>query len=301
MDKEVDKTMMRLAVIGKPIDHSLSPIIHNEFALQTGVDISYRAFEVDPKDFRKTVASMFNDRRGGYYGLNVTLPLKQLAFKYCVTSSEECLLTESANTLTAYDEGGGCSGEFIADTTDGKGFVEDIRQKSLQFEGLSLEEDIVIIGAGGSAMSIISSILADYPKSLTVVNRSIERAKKIKEKFSSKLHQEINILGPQDPLPLGLRPGFVINCSSAGTLNQPIILPNNLFIANPWVYDLAYSKEITPFNKIAKDAGVEVCFDGLGMLVNQAAESFYIWTGKRPSTQGVLDFLDIEWDFENIF
>ena len=84
-------------------------------------------------------------------------------------------------------------------------------------------------------------------------------------------------------------------------MNEPIILPKNLFICNPWVYDLAYSKEITPFNKIAKDADVEVCFDGLGMLVNQAAESFYIWTGKRPSTQDVLNFLDIGLDFENIF
>ena len=291
---------MKLAVIGKPIGHSLSPIIHTEFANELGIDISYDAIEVNPENFEKRVKTMFKDE--GYYGLNVTLPLKHLAYKSAALVTEECGFAESANTLIKgmMHDDGMVPWEYIADTTDGKGFVEDIRKKGLKFEGLSLHEDIVIIGAGGSAMSIIPSILEEYPSSLTIINRTKERAKKLKEKFS-KHHTEIDILGPEDPLPLGLRPSFVINCSSAGTLNEPLILPKNLFMCNPWVYDLAYSKEITPFNKMAKDSEVEFCFDGLGMLVNQAAESFYIWTGKRPSTDRVLSFLEDNLKLENIF
>ena len=280
---------MKLAVIGKPIGHSFSPIIHTEFANEVGIDISYQAIEVNPENFEKTVRKMFKDE--GYYGLNVTLPLKQLAFLSATAVSEECELTESANTLTALsgDGGLGCVGEYTAHTTDGKGFVEDIRKKGFEFKGLSLQEDIVIIGAGGSARSIIPSILADYPKSLTIINRTKERAKKLKQKFST-ASTKINYLGLEDRL--DFKPGFVINCSSAGTLNEPLTLPEGLFYGNPWVYDLAYSKEITPFNKLAKDLGTEICFDGLGMLVNQAAESFNMWTGKRPSTDRTLSLLE---------
>ena len=274
--------MMKLAVIGKPIRHSLSPIIHTEFAKEFGLNISYEAIEVDPDSFETTVRKMFKDE--GYSGLNVTLPLKQLAFKFADACDIQCKLTESANTLTRGDIDEGFTklpSEYVAFTTDGEGFTDDIRKKGF---GSLFSGTIVIIGAGGSAKSIIPSILEDNPFRLVVVNRTFENAKKLKDKFS-----EIEYLSPKGTL--DFEADIVINCSSAGMLNEPLVLPEGLFKGSPISYDLSYSKEITPFNKLAKDSGVEISFDGLGMLVNQAAISFKIWTGEQPSTNRVLNLL----------
>ena len=175
-------------------------------------------------------------------------------------------------------------GKIFADSTDGKGLVEDLLNNQISLK----DSNLVILGAGGAARSILPSVLSLHPKRLTLLNRTFEKSRALVDQFKASGVQ-IQAL-PMEEIPEGSLTG-VINTTSAGVIGEDLILNRRIFQKADWSYDLNYSKETTYFNQLAKDAGVEVCLDGLGMLVGQAAVSFKIWTGKRPPTNRVLNLI----------
>ena len=257
----------KFAVIGNPIDHSLSPKIHKLFAEELGKDITYEAIMVEKEVFESKVNRLFED---GYEGLNVTLPLKELAFDYADTLSEDSKACGSVNTL--WKNGS----KVFADTTDGRGLIRDLTEKGIDLK----DKEIIILGAGGSARSIIPSLLRQDPSRITIGNRTRSRAEALANQFSSPANP-INVIEMSQDL--NFLPDLIINSTSAGVLKEDVVIPKNLFSKQIQVYDLSYAKFDTPFIEIAKQLGAEKCFDGLGMLIHQAALSFEIWTGEIPS------------------
>ena len=256
----------KLAVIGNPIDHSLSPQIHGLFAKELGLDISYEAIKVNQQSFKSKVDSLFE---AGYVGLNVTLPLKELAFDYANKLSAESELCGSVNTI--WKEGS----ILCADTTDGRGLLRDLRDKDIEVQ----DKQIMLLGAGGSARAIIPSLLQKGPAKLTIANRTLSRASDLADKFP--LHESL-INTAELSKDLDFVPDIIINSTSAGVLEEKIEFPRNLFSNECQVYDLSYSKSDTSFIKLAMKSGVKNCYDGIGMLIHQAALSFEIWTGEKP-------------------
>jgi len=262
------RSTKRLAVIGNPVNHSLSPKIHKIFAEQLDIEISYEAICLDEDNFIPTVRRYFAE---GYHGFNVTLPFKELAYELADHLSKDSELCGSVNTLWS-------DGSLIsADTTDGRGLIEDLRKKSLSIKN----KEIVVLGAGGSTRAIIPSLLEASPKRLSIGNRTISKAEKLAERFSS-IDSNINIFSMSGNL--DFQPDLVINTTSAGILGQDLELPKNLFNDQTNVYDLSYAPVKTPFLDLAKSLGAKNCFDGLGMLIEQAALSFEIWTNQKPNT-----------------
>ena len=262
------KDSKKFAVIGSPIKHSLSPKIHQIFASKLGIEISYQALPIEPEEFEASVEKLFDE---GYDGLNVTLPLKELAYRYADKQTQESEMCKSVNTL--WKEGS----SIMADSTDGRGLLKDLDDKRVDV----LDKEIVILGAGGSAKAIIPSILKASPKRITICNRTLSKAEMLaKEYVSLKIPIDIIAMTSESDL----RPDLVINTTSAGVLNQGLEISNNLFTADTCVYDLSYSRMETPFLQMAKKFGVKRSYDGLGMLVNQAALSFAIWTKLVPET-----------------
>ena len=263
--------MKKFAVIGSPIGHSLSPKIHSLFAEQAEIQINYEAIEIIENDFNSRVKQLFED---GYSGLNVTLPLKEKAFHYADKKSEDALLATSVNTLFIKDS------IVCGETTDGRGLLLDLKSKGIEIEGLN----VLILGAGGSAKSVIPSLLSSNPNSLSVVNRTPEKAAEL-VKIHKQKNPEINQIGIDEKIHQEI--DLVINSTSASTLGEELALPEGIFGPKTTSYDLAYSKEATPFNLMAKKRGVKKTYDGLGMLINQAALSFEIWNKFKPDVKGI--------------
>ena len=265
--------MKKFAVIGQPIKHSLSPRIQSEFAKEAGIDISYEAIEMGPENFEQEIVKLF---KSGYRGLNVTLPLKELAFTYADEISQMGVEAGAVNTLWKDKD------KIFADSTDGKGFAKDLFNNQISLK----DKELLILGAGGASRSIIPSIINLKPKKITLLNRTFERASDLAERIENK-GVVIDTLNT-DEIPQGKIEG-VINTTSAGLTGGNFIFNPKIFEEINWAYDLSYSKEPTPFNELAKNLGVKRRFDGLGMLVNQAAASFQIWTGIEPETSRVLN------------
>ena len=257
----------KFAVIGNPIDHSLSPKIHKLFAKELGQDITYEAIKVEKEVFESRVNRLFEE---GYEGLNVTLPLKELAFDYADTLSEDSKACGSVNTL--WKDGS----KVFADTTDGRGLVRDLTEKGIDLK----DKEIIILGAGGSARAIIASLLREDPARITIGNRTRSKAEALANQFSSPTNQIKVVDLSQD---LNFVPDLIVNSTSAGVLKENIEFPKNLFSKQAQVYDLSYSQFDTPFMELAKQSGTEICYDGIGMLIHQAALSFEIWTAETPS------------------
>jgi shikimate dehydrogenase len=241
--------MKKFAVIGSPISHSLSPQIHSLFAKQAQIEISYEAIEIIQSDFNSKVNQLFQD---GYSGVNVTLPLKEIAFHYADKKSEEALLAESVNTLFLKDS------SVCGETTDGEGLLLDLQSKGIELKG----SNVVILGAGGSARAVIPSLLS-----------------------SKQNNPEINQIEMDESINFEI--DLVVNSTSAGTLGEELVLPEGIFSTKTKSYDLSYSEEITPFNLMAKKSGIKEVYDGLGMLIHQAALSFEMWNTFKPSTEGI--------------
>lgn len=259
----------RFAVIGNPIKHSLSPFIHQHFAQQTGKQLIYEKVEGEEQIFEQQVSDFFvHDGKG----LNVTLPFKQRAFSMAKKRTPRCQLAGAANTLWLYEN------QLNADNTDGIGLIRDlIGYIELQ------KKNILILGAGGAARGIIHPLLAMNPFSLTVANRTIEKALALQEDFPQVRCSSLdNISGEFD---------LIINATSASLGGEAITLPFKIISQKPFCYDLAYKqKEATPFVNYAKSMGCDA-IDGLGMLVEQAGEAFFIWNGVMPETRRVLELL----------
>jgi shikimate dehydrogenase len=257
------------AVMGNPIAHSLSPLIHTRFAQQAGLELRYDKIEVAKECFESEVSSFF--AQGGK-GLNITLPFKQRAFAMAARCTPRCQQAKAANTLWM-------SGKKLhADNTDGIGLIRDLSNYQ-QIAG----KRVLLLGAGGAARGIIAPLLAAQVAQLIVVNRSEERAEALQADFAQiECCRLSELQGSYD---------LIINATSASLTEERLSLPQSVLEAIPFCYDLAYSKEgTTSFVQWAHERGLDAV-DGLGMLVEQAAEAFFIWHGLRPDTASVLSEL----------
>jgi shikimate dehydrogenase len=269
----------RYAVIGNPIAHSKSPQIHKMFAEQTGHGISYEAILAPLDGFVATVERL---RKEGYKGCNVTVPFKVQAWELPGKRYVRALDANAANTLIFKDA------EISLDNTDGTGLVRDIEQNL----GVNLRgKRILLVGAGGAAYGVLHPLLEASQAALVIYNRTLENAVSLQK--TVKQHDNFRNFFIRAVEFGGLRDeqfDVVINATSAGLTDSGIPLPPTIFAPGALAYDMMYGRE-TPFMKFArehgKQLGVQVS-DGLGMLVEQAAESFFLWRGMRPDTAPVI-------------
>ncbi len=263
------------AVVGHPISHSKSPRIHSLFALQTGESLEYTAIQAPLDDFEGTVRGFFE--RGGQ-GLNVTVPFKEQAWAMADRRSSRAEKAGAANTLFLNSQK-----LLIADNTDGQGLVMDlIRNHGIDLEG----KRVLMLGAGGAVRGVLSPLLGRKPALLTLANRTVSKAEALVALFEDE--SAATTLAASSFEALAEPFDVIINGTSASLqgdlppLSPAIIGPGTV------VYDMMYSLTTTPFNQWALDHGAVEAFDGLGMLVEQAAESFRIWRGIAPETGPVI-------------
>lgn len=263
--------MDRYVVIGNPIAHSLSPEIHARFSNACGDPIEYDRLLVPPDAFDAHARAFFES---GGRGANVTLPFKLDAFRFASKASERARLAGAANFLAR-------RGDAIeADNTDGAGLLADLTGNlALALRGAH----ILLVGAGGAARGVVAPLLSTAPAKLVIANRSGDKAIELARHFAH--------LGPVEPAALDAIPGapytLVINATSTSTKGEPLALPANVIGPGVLAYDMAYGAPAKPFVERARAAGARAS-DGLGMLVEQAAESFFLWRGRRPVTGAVI-------------
>jgi len=262
----------RYAVVGNPIAHSQSPRIHRLFAAQTGQDMDYQALLAPLDGFAAAVAQF---AAAGGRGLNVTLPFKQQAFQLGTRISERARAAGAANTLSFSGDG------ILVDNTDGPGLVRDL---VLNLGCTIKGKRILLLGAGGAARGVIRPLSLEGPRQLLIANRNADRAGELAGRFSS---PGLAIAGCGLDQLGGQGFDLVINATSAGLSNAALDLPAGLFAPGSVAYDMVYGRE-TAFLRQARAGGASVLADGLGMLVEQAAESFLLWRGVRPDTAPVL-------------
>ncbi|MEY3720864.1 MAG: hypothetical protein RL618_1383 [Pseudomonadota bacterium] len=262
------------AVIGNPIAHSKSPQIHARFAEQTGQQIRYERLLAPADAFEATVKTFI---ASGGRGANVTVPFKLEAFRFANELSARARAAGAVNTLHVRD------GQVFGDNTDGVGLVRDIVEAAgVQISGKRL----LLLGAGGAARGVILPLLAELPARLQIANRTPERAAELAAQFSDQLVP----IGASSFAELNESFDVVINATSASLSAELPPVPVTVFGSHSFVYDMMYSAQPTPFMQLASGYGAHVR-DGLGMLVEQAAESFLIWRGVRPQTAPVYAWL----------
>ncbi|MGH8634985.1 MAG: shikimate dehydrogenase [Burkholderiales bacterium] len=270
----------RYAVIGNPIEHSLSPQIHAEFARVTGQDISYGRI-LAPRDGFRDAALAF--RAAGGKGLNVTLPFKHEAWRLAAARSGVARLAGAVNTLSFQGE------SIVGHNTDGIGLARDLTQ-NLQVEVRG--KRVLMMGAGGASYGVLEPLLREQPDTVVVANRTLEKAVELVghfKKLQSRAPQGISAR-PYEAL-AGTPFDILINATSAGLEGAKPPLPEGVFAPGALAYDMVYARR-TPFLEFAQQRGARVS-DGLGMLVEQAAESFFIWRAVRPATAPVIEKLRI--------
>ena len=278
MDKK-----MKLAVIGKPIGHSKSPEIHQHFANQFDAKIEFRKDEVTPETLETWLADFFKD---GGKGVSITLPLKEEALNYADEISDRARLASACNVIYAKDE------KLFADCTDGFGLIKDLEENLKVF---LKDKKILILGAGGAARGIVPSIIEKDPASLKIANRTESKALLLKEDLEGKVDLKGKSLiveagGLTDDFLLADSYDLVINSTAVSTqAGKSLGLPKALFKSINFAYDLFYSAEKTLFLQESLENGVEKVSDGWGMLVEQGAESFRLWTNLIPDTSRLLE------------
>jgi shikimate dehydrogenase len=261
------------AVAGNPIGHSKSPLIHKLFAEQTGEQLEYRTMLVEPGGFARAVDEF---RRGGGRGLNVTVPFKQDAWVYSEVLSPRAERAKAVNTLVFRKDG-----TVLGENTDGLGLVRDV---TISHRGQVRGRHILLLGAGGAARGVLQPLLAERPAVLVIANRTAAKARELALLFGD--------LGPVSGCgfaELGdVRFDLIINATSAGLNDTVPPLPDGVIAEQGWCYDMMYGDRPTAFVRWARDHDAAKALDGLGMLVEQAAESFLAWRGVRPDTGPVL-------------
>lgn len=256
-------------VIGDPIAHSRSPEIHKLFADQQAEPIQYKAERVDEASFQNFVRNFFES---GGAGLNITLPHKEAAVSLCDKLSQRAALSRAVNTLFM-DNRGLLRGE----NTDGLGIVRDI----VDNHGIAISDKrILIIGAGGAARGIIYDLISCNPASVSIVNRTHHKAEALAESFNIKA-LEIKFAFEKEF-------DLIINATASSVVGELPPICSAMLAPNCCCYDMMYSNEDTIFVRWANENGARYALDGLGMLVEQAAEAFFLWRGFRPSTSEVL-------------
>lgn len=277
MQVEALDALDRYAVMGNPISHSKSPYIHHLFAKQCRQHIKYDSILVDLNGLPQALDDFQN--KGGK-GVNITLPFKPQAFALMDDLSDRAVRAKAVNIIHFKDDG-----SRYGDNTDGVGLVRDL----VFNHHFSLKNKrILIIGAGGAVQGILESLIKEEPEHINIVNRTQEKAITLAALFAD--------LGSVSAMSFdGLKKNqfdLVINGTSASLQGKSLNLPNGILRKNSCCYEMVYGRGITPFLRWANQQKAEICGDGTGMLVEQAAESFYIWRGIRPETQNVLKNLE---------
>jgi len=269
----------RYAVIGHPVRHSRSPFIHAQFAAQTGQSLSYVTIDATPTDFERVVRDFF--AQGGK-GLNVTIPHKEAAAQLADELTPRAHRAGAVNTLAARKGGG-----LLGDNTDGAGLARDLANNHrVSVAG----RRVLLLGAGGAARGVLAPLLGLQPSQLVIVNRTVQRARELAQEFSDLGHLQAMGYDELNGSPFDL----VINATAASLSGELPALPAGIVNKDSICYDMAYARDETPFVRWAHERGVARAMDGLGMLVEQAAESFHLWRGVRPDTASVLSALVAE-------
>lgn len=258
-------------VVGNPIAQSRSPFIHTLFARQTMQPMHYQSLLIPEGEFKPYIEAFF---QSGGRGCNVTAPFKQDAYAFADRLTERAELSGAVNTLKRLDDGG-----ILGDNTDGAGLVQDLLNYQVVLEGAK----ILILGAGGATRGVLKPLLEQKPAQITISNRTFEKAQLLADTFTE--------FGPVEALAMSeVKAGYdvIINATSAGLTAQLPQIDESIFSSDTVVYDMVYGAGTTRFNQWAKSNGVIQAFDGLGMLVGQAAESFMLWRGIRPGARQVL-------------
>lgn len=277
----------KYAVIGNPIGHSKSPIIHTTFAEQfqstdTPRIVSYQAILAPLDGFETTVRSLIAE---GYKGANVTVPFKLEAFALCNQLSELAKAAGAVNTLIFK------AGQIHGDNTDGIGLTQDIQNNlNIFFD----KKRVLLLGAGGAARGALLPLALALPSEIVIANRDVAKAQALvgdikRSEVFKKNSQPVEMYASSYEDLSDKTFDIVINATSTGLTDTALPIPNSVFAKGCLAYDMMYGRE-TPFMKQAREAGAQVA-DGLGMLVEQAAEAFYIWRGVRPLTQPVIQQL----------
>ncbi len=268
----------RYGVMGYPIAHSRSPVIHKLFAIQTRQALQYELLNVAPDKLERAVRQF---QRTGGRGLNVTVPHKRAVAKLCDQLSERASSAGAVNTLVFQDD------EIFGDNTDGIGLLRDLGVNL----GIALGgRSILILGAGGATRGIVGPLLEMRPSKLIIANRTVSKAEKLVERFADQ--------GPVSACGFDDVPGdepydLIINATSAGVKGETPPYPSSAVGPKTFCYDLSYASKPTPFCKWAREHGAAKAVMGWGMLVEQAAESFHLWRGVRPNTLPVLKQISV--------
>ncbi|MCC7549579.1 MAG: shikimate dehydrogenase [Burkholderiales bacterium] len=265
----------RYAVVGNPVAHSKSPDIHAMFARETGEDLVYERLLAPLDRFVETVQAF---RRAGGRGCNVTVPFKGEAFRFAGEHSERARVAEAVNVLRFDGD------RVFGDNSDGVGLLRDIEHNL----GVPLRgRRVLLLGAGGAAQGVLGPLLSAGPARVAIGNRTLEKA----ERLAARFRQAGAAAGPcarSFEALAGEAFDVVVNATSASLDDAELALPAGLFAPGALAYDMMYGKGMTPFLRAARTEGAALLADGLGMLVEQAAESFLVWRGVRPDTANVL-------------
>lgn len=270
-------TMMKVdkyAVFGNPIKHSKSPHIHKLFAEQTGEQINYCARLVELGKFADAARQFFEN---GGKGLNITVPFKLDAYAYADQLSDRARRAGAVNTLSKQQDG-----RVFGDTTDGVGLVRDISDNL----GWQISNKrVLVLGAGGAVRGVLEPLINKEPSHLLIANRTVEKARQLTADFSDLADVRACSFEALN----GNQFDLIINGTSAGLSGGLLDLPSHLLSDEGCCYDMSYGSEPTAFMRWAAENAAWAIADGVGMLVEQAAESFYIWRGCRPETRPVID------------
>ena len=267
----------RYAVIGNPIGHTKSPLIHGMFARATGQDMLYSALLGPTEHFVETAQAF---RLGGGLGMNVTAPFKMDAFRWATGHSERAKLAGAVNALKFEDD------HILAENFDGVGLVRDVVHNLGQpLRG----KRVLVLGAGGAARGALLPFLAEQPALLVLANRTVGKAQALAKEVSA--HGKVHACGLGDLG--GQRFDVVFNATSASLSGELPAVAASVFGDDALAYELAYGKGLTPFLRLARNAGIKRLADGVGMLVEQAAEAFEWWRGVRPHTREVIDAITV--------
>ncbi len=263
------------AVFGNPIAHSQSPAIHQAFAEQQQQDVVYQANCVAAEQFATEVRTFF--AQGGK-GLNITLPYKRDAYELADHLSQRAQQAGAVNTLTPEQDG-----TIEGDNTDGVGLLRDLNHLHWPIQ----HKQVLLLGAGGAARGVLAPLLQAKPAALVIANRSLDKAQALVTDFA-KLDLQCTLQARALTDLAGLHFDLIINASSAGLTGDFPQLPPTLLSGHCYCYDMSYAAEATPFIQWAKTHGAVAVSDGWGMLVEQAAEAFYLWRGVKPDTAPVI-------------
>ncbi len=267
--------MTRYAVVGDPIAHSKSPEIHRMFAQQTGEDVEYSKHRVEVPDFANFVDQFFAQGGGG---LNVTLPHKEAAFALAQQKTEQAQLARAANTLWLNGDG-----ELVADNTDGTGIINDLHSHDVSVAGKS----ILMLGAGGAARGVLAALVSASPAHISVFNRTLARAESLQSDFSQVFAIDVGEYGSEANRQFDV----IINGTAMSLSGELPAINPSLLAPGCCCYDMMYADEPTVFMNWSGEHGANTVLDGLGMLVEQAAQSFFLWRGVRPDTGPVIEHL----------